>query len=167
MATVKKSIKKAQYGIVKDNTSVGNTKNFSKDVSGERILTTKKNRNYESSLKNKAVQKRKEATSADIASIQYIMNDGNLDRSEIADKIASKRRNSADSLENVANKNTKNPKYKPALKNGGSVKAKDGKWIQKAINPKHKGFCTPETKKTCTPKRKALAHTLRKIAKKK
>jgi hypothetical protein len=43
----------------------------------------------------------------------------------------------------------------------------DKKWIQKAINPKHKGFCTPQTKKTCTPKRKALAQTLRKIAKKK
>jgi len=52
-------------------------------------------------------------------------------------------------------------------KNGGSVKAKDGKWIQKAINPAHKGFCTPQTKATCTPKRKALAQTLRKIAKKK
>lgn len=48
-----------------------------------------------------------------------------------------------------------------------SKKAKDGKWIQKAINPAHKGYCTPETKATCTPKRKALAHTLRKIAKKK
>lgn len=43
--------------------------------------------------------------------------------------------------------------------------AKD--WISKAINPKHKGFCTPESKKTCTPRRKALAHTLRKISKKK
>jgi hypothetical protein len=58
----------------------------------------------------------------------------------------------------------KRPKKK--LKSGGSV-AKDAKWIQKAINPKHKGFCTPQTKKTCTPKRKALAQTLRKIAKKK
>jgi len=46
-------------------------------------------------------------------------------------------------------------------------KAKKGNWIQKAINPKHKGYCTPETKSTCTPKRKALAHTLRKISKKK
>ena len=43
---------------------------------------------------------------------------------------------------------------------------KKGKWIQKAINPKHKGYCTPMTKKTCTPKRKALARTLRKMAKK-
>ena len=46
-----------------------------------------------------------------------------------------------------------------------TAKAKDGKWIQKAINPKHKGYCTPQTKKTCTPKRKALAQTLRKMAK--
>ena len=50
-------------------------------------------------------------------------------------------------------------------KKGKTVKAKDGKWIQKAINPKHKGYCTPMTKATCTPKRKALAKTLKKMAK--
>lgn len=44
-------------------------------------------------------------------------------------------------------------------------KAKDGKWIQKAVNPAHKGYCTPMTKKTCTPKRKALAMTFKKMAK--
>lgn len=63
---------------------------------------------------------------------------------------------------------------KRTLKNmegGGKVtKAKAGaktdkKWIQKAINPKHKGYCTPMTKATCTPKRKALAMTLKKMAK--
>ena len=47
-------------------------------------------------------------------------------------------------------------------KKGGST---DKKWIQKAINPAHKGYCTPMTKPTCTPKRKALAKTLKKIAK--
>lgn len=46
-------------------------------------------------------------------------------------------------------------------------KAKNGKWIQKAINPKHKGFCTPRSKSTCTPRRKALARTLSKMAKNK
>ena len=51
-------------------------------------------------------------------------------------------------------------KNKLGLKSGGEV-AKDGKWIQKAINPKHKGYCTPMTKATCTPKRKALAKTLK------
>lgn len=40
------------------------------------------------------------------------------------------------------------PKF-PSFKKGG--------WIQKAINPKHKGYCTPMTKSTCTPHRKALA----------
>lgn len=48
-------------------------------------------------------------------------------------------------------------------KKGGETKDKN--WIQKAVNPAHKGYCTPETKKTCTPRRKALAHTLRKMAK--
>jgi len=44
---------------------------------------------------------------------------------------------------------------------------KDKKWIQKAINLEHKGYCTPMTKATCTPKRKALAKTLKRIAKNK
>ena len=51
------------------------------------------------------------------------------------------------------------------MKKGGSTG--DKKWIQKAINPAHKGYCTPMTKPTCTPKRKALAITLKKMAKKK
>ena len=46
-----------------------------------------------------------------------------------------------------------------ALKSGGS----DKNWIQKAVDPKHKGYCTPMTKKTCTPKRKALAMTFKKM----
>jgi hypothetical protein len=50
------------------------------------------------------------------------------------------------------------------LKKGGT---KDNKWIQKAVNPKHKGYCTPMSKPTCTPKRKALAMTFKKMAKKK
>ena len=41
------------------------------------------------------------------------------------------------------------------------------KWIQGAINPKHKGYCTPMSKSTCTPKRKALARTLKSISKNK
>jgi hypothetical protein len=51
------------------------------------------------------------------------------------------------------------------MKKGGTVKDKN--WIQKAVNPAHKGFCSPLTKKTCTPKRKALAVTLKKMAKNK
>ena len=47
------------------------------------------------------------------------------------------------------------------FKKGGKVKDKN--WIEKAVNPKHKGFCTPMTKKTCTPRRKALARTFKKM----
>ena len=47
------------------------------------------------------------------------------------------------------------------FKKGGKVEDKN--WIQKAVNPKHKGFCTPMTKKTCTPKRIALAKTFKKM----
>jgi hypothetical protein len=50
-------------------------------------------------------------------------------------------------------------------KKGGATK--DDKWIQKAVNPKHKGYCTPMSKPTCTPKRKALARTFKAMAKKK
>lgn len=36
------------------------------------------------------------------------------------------------------------------------------KWIGKAVDPKHKGYCTPMTKPTCTPSRKALAKRFKK-----
>lgn len=39
------------------------------------------------------------------------------------------------------------------------------KWIQGAVNPKHKGYCTPMSKKTCTPRRKALARRFKAMAK--
>jgi len=58
-------------------------------------------------------------------------------------------------------------KYQPAAEGGriGFKKGTDKKWIQKAVDPKHKGYCTPMTKKTCTPARKALARTFKKKAK--
>jgi hypothetical protein len=39
----------------------------------------------------------------------------------------------------------------------GNINESDEKWIQNAVNPEHKGYCTPMTKPTCTPRRKALA----------
>jgi len=50
-------------------------------------------------------------------------------------------------------------KARKEFKKGGT----DKNWIQKAVDPKHKGFCTPMTKKTCTPRRKALARTFKKM----
>jgi len=49
------------------------------------------------------------------------------------------------------------------VKKGGKV---DKKWIQKAVDPKHKGYCTPMTKPTCTPARKRLAKLFKSKAKK-
>lgn len=63
------------------------------------------------------------------------------------------------SLNQIIKMNREDSQYKK----GGATK--DKKWIQKAINPEHKGYCTPMTKPTCTPKRKALAITLKKMAK--
>jgi hypothetical protein len=47
-----------------------------------------------------------------------------------------------------------NPEFK--------IKEEEDKWIQGAVNPEHKGYCTPMTKSTCTPKRKALAQRFKK-----
>ena len=47
-----------------------------------------------------------------------------------------------------------------------SKKTEDKDWIQKAVNPKHKGYCTPMTKSTCTPARKALAKRFKKAGSK-
>lgn len=172
-----KAIKKAQKGtnlkkdvktVAIDNTRVKKLPTVSEIKSGERILTAKKNRNYESSLKDKAAQKEKEAFNAKLLSSELMDLDNNFSRSKIADKIGSERQKSADSLKNVARKNKTNPKYKPAFKNGGNVKAKDGKWIQKAAASIKKrgtaGKCTPITKPGCTGKAKALAKTFKKIA---
>ena len=63
----------------------------------------------------------------------------------------------------------KRPTKKISMKTGGTVKAKDGKWMQKAAaSIKRRGTagkCTPITKKSCTGKAKTLALTFKKIAK--
>lgn len=45
---------------------------------------------------------------------------------------------------------------------GDADMMKKGGWIKDAVNPKHKGYCTPMTKSTCTPRRKAFAMTMKK-----
>jgi CxxC motif-containing protein len=91
-------------------------------------------------------------------------------KKKVAENKAKVRINKAD-IE-LAKFYKKIPKSQTYLKSGGSVKkeeksgATDKNWIQKAVNPKHKGYCTPMTKPTCTPKRKALAKTFKAMAKK-
>jgi len=53
-------------------------------------------------------------------------------------------------------------KLNPDFKKKEILSENDDKWIQKAVNPLHKGFCSPLNKKTCTPKRKALAMRFKK-----
>lgn len=77
-----------------------------------------------------------------------------------ADKRADKK-----AAKKVVNTATKTLADKKIMKKGGAVKDKN--WIQKAVNPAHKGYCTPMSKPTCTPKRKALAKTFKAMAKKK
>jgi hypothetical protein len=58
-----------------------------------------------------------------------------------------------------------NPDFKPKevlTEEKKEVITEDKKWIQKAVDPEHKGYCTPMTKPTCTPRRKALAKRFKK-----
>ena len=53
-------------------------------------------------------------------------------------------------------------KLNPTFKQRLVLNEDENKWIQKAVNPEHKGFCSPESKPTCTPARKALAKRFKK-----
>lgn len=82
----------------------------------------------------------------------------------VKSKLTPKSKESKQMLKDLQNeKSDLKAEFPSAYKKGGATK--DKKWIQKAINPAHKGYCTPMTKPTCTPKRKALAMTLKKMAK--
>jgi len=175
MATVKK-VKKAQNGLRSkaDATSV-----VRRNVTGEDRMRAKKAKEAkdDADLNKRSVSKqlsypwgeKSYKLSADTTGYSKgkdyfpgIIHIGTRDKDKRSDK---KTTFSREQVDNFIKKPTGTT---DALKKGGKVsKAKDGKWIQKAINPKHKGFCTPMTKATCTPKRKALAMTLRKMSKKK
>ena len=53
-------------------------------------------------------------------------------------------------------------KLNPTFKKREVLNEDEDKWIQGAVNPEHKGYCTPMTKPTCTPARKALAKRFKK-----
>lgn len=53
-------------------------------------------------------------------------------------------------------------KEKEVVDEKKNIITEDDKWIQKAVEPSHKGYCTPMTKPTCTPRRKALAKRFKK-----
>jgi len=157
MATVKKPIKKAATGtslkkdvktVAKDNTSTvtpkvrGTIKNKPRYTYADKVVTpTKKD------------------------SIDY-KKGYDFGQRKPKDQLQGLFENPAWSMGNLEGRDDKRPKKKISMKTGGTVKVKDGKWIQKAVNPAHKGYCTPMSKPTCTPKRKALAKTFKAMAKK-
>jgi hypothetical protein len=170
MATIKKGIKKAQNGLraKADATSVSR-----RNVAGEDRMRAKKAKEAkdDADLNKRSVSRqlsypwgeKSYKLSADTTGYSKgkdyfpgIIHTGTRDKDKRFDK---KTTFSREKVDNFIKKPTGTT---DALKKGGKVsKAKDGKWIQKAVNPAHKGFCTPMTKATCTPKRKALAKTFK------
>jgi hypothetical protein len=151
MATVKKPIKKAQAGVKVDKTSVakpkvrGTIKNEPKYIYADKVTTpTKKD------------------------SIDY-KKGYDFGQRKPKDQLQGLFENPAWSVGNLEGRDDKRPKKKISMKTGGTVKAKDGKWMQKAAASIKKrdteGKCTPITKPGCTGKAKTLAKTFKKIAK--
>jgi hypothetical protein len=102
--------------------------------------------------KVKKAQSGVKADSATMADIQKHFKNFSKDSARIAKEHLAGEKKIKDSLAKT--------KPVPKQKSGGKT-AKDKNWIQKAVNPAHKGYCTPMTKATCTPKRKALAKTFK------
>lgn len=151
MATFKKPIKKAQVGVKVDKTAVAKPK-----VKGK--------------IKNEPTYKYadKTITPTKKDSLDYKKGyDVGVKRPK--DDLQSLFENPAWWAGNIEGRNDKRPQKKISMKTGGSVKAKDGKWMQKAAASIKKrgtaGKCTPITKPGCTGKAKALAKTFKKIAK--
>jgi hypothetical protein len=147
-----KAIKKAQAGTtVKDKTAVVKPKR-KPDVVAEKSNYTFLN----SSEKGKSPTK-KDSTNYDQG---YNIGRKNKQRLFFASDMNT-------FMGSVEGSTSKKPRKK--LKSGGIVKAKDGKWMQKAAASIKKrgtaGKCTPITKPGCTGKAKALAKTFKKIAK--
>ena len=141
MATAKKTVKKAQRGVsigtymtMNPKTNQLNRLDKFKHSDGDRYYRSSGPRDFEQTIADENMMK------------SY----GNSADSIRSSTLTAAERKAIDQKKN-GGKVTKSK----------TVKAKDGKWIQKAVNPKHKGYCTPMTKATCTPKRKALAKTFK------
>ena len=142
------TIKKAQNSIVKDKTSVSISKRKPDNI------------------KSKPTYSNMPSNSNSKDSLDYKKGfDTGQERPK--DKLQRLFENNAWEAGNNEGRNK--PIKKLSLKSGGSVKAKDGKWMQKAAASIKKrgteGKCTPITKPGCTGKAKALAKIFKKIAK--
>lgn len=179
MATVKKPIKKAQREVAVDNTRVAKKSDVSKLLKYEKVA--KRNAKIDKELNKPytavAVRDRGGLPGDSIRyfpgkrsylGIPYTRDMGLKGIAQVSAKDlreVSKDKKSARTYQDTTRVKANFEKNK----NGGSVKAKDGKWMQKAAASIKKrgtaGKCTPITKPGCTGKAKALAKTFKKIAK--
>jgi hypothetical protein len=151
------AIKKAQNGIVKDKTSVSISKR-----KPDTVATTPNYTFLKSSKKDQA------PTKQDSLNYKKGFNKGKGDKQSLF--MASDMNTYMGSVEGA-----RDTKKSTKLKSGGSVKAKDGKWIQSATasikKRGTKGVCTGAKfgGPTCKPgtRRYSLAKTFKSIAKKK
>jgi hypothetical protein len=150
MATIKKPIKKAQVGVKVDKTSVAKPK-----VRG----TIKNEPTYNRMLSSNTTKK---------DSIDY-KKGYDFGKKQPKNNLQDLVESPTWSAGNAEGATDKRPTKKISMKTGGTVKAKDGKWMQKvSASIKRRGTegkCTPITKPGCTGKAKALAKTFKKIAK--
>ena len=150
MATIKKPIKKAQVGVKVDKTSVTKPK-----VRG----TIKNEPTYNRMLSSNTTKK---------DSIDY-KKGYDFGKKQPKNDLQELFESPTWTAGNAEGATDKRPTKKISMKTGGTVKAKDGKWMQKASASIKKrgtaGKCTPITKPGCTGKAKALAKTFKKIAK--
>lgn len=160
MSTIKKSVKKAQTGGTYYASSNGRVGRLSGSKIGNTIVDTR-NESIDTTgySKGKKEFKKIESSSAEGNTAKKV-------KREDVTKVISELKKGATNKVDWRNSNQKD---KNKLKSGGSVKAKDGKWMQKAAaSIKRRGTegkCTPITKPGCTGKAKALAKTFKKIAK--
>jgi hypothetical protein len=190
MPVVKKPVKKevntkVVNTKVVDKTSTGPKRNVARDIAADKFAKNNKDRLTKSELDALSHQKRGmgEISNSYVKKSGSIMNDvGYLSQKQSSQlkqymNKASLPKKIYEALPNVgrvlgdgnsAADIPKNSKLRNQ-RNGGTVKAKDGKWMQKAAaSIKRRGTegkCTPITKPGCTGKAKALAKTFKKIAK--
>jgi hypothetical protein len=177
MATVKRPIKKAQVGIyqpLNEKTKVkirSEDGNYKLKLKGDKLVERRTLKGFFS-----GAPRAQGKMDLDADNVKLFKSLKSINNSNSSNTFTTKPNNSSSNNGKVANlyntpTKTKEKKETDEYFNkiGGSAKAKDGKWIQKATaSIKRRGTegkCTPITKPGCTGKAKALAKTFKKIAK--
>jgi len=176
MATVKRPIKKAQVGVyqpMNKNTKVkirSEDGNYKLKLKGDKLVERRTLKGFFSGAPRAEGKMDLNADNVELfKSLKSINNSNSSNTFTTKPNNPSSNNGKVENLHNTPTKKKKKKFEFLTMKNGGSVKAKDGKWIQKATaSIKRRGTagkCTPITKPGCTGKAKALAKTFKKIAK--